>query len=452
MSIASLPSLVASRGSAPPADDVRSRPRVLILAYTIDPETSMEARLGWNRALQAAKTCNTWVLTSDNDNCERTAQGIRAAGVGQSLRVVRVPETACERWLSRSTKYLLYYQGYQHWQWRAYRAAQELHEKVGFDLIHLVTCCGYRQPGYAWKFDVPFIFGPVGGTQNTPWRFLSSVDLAGALREAVRSVVNNLQLRFSRKVRDACRNSAVVIAANSTGQRDLQRTQGVLVVRQLETGIMPLATSPHSVRRADQPLRILWTGRLEAWKALPLLLRALAQLPSNIPYELRVLGAGSRRRRWEALAGRLGVAPHVQWLGWCDYSKTLPHYQWADVFAFTSLRDTSGSGLLEALAAGVPIIGVNHQGAADIMTDRCAVRIPVTRPAATIAAFRDAIQELSLDAERLQELSAGAVSRAAEFHWDRQGARMDRIYRLVLRGEEQTSRHRNHAGTLRNPG
>jgi glycosyltransferase involved in cell wall biosynthesis len=145
-----------------------------------------------------------------------------------------------------------------------------------------------------------------------------------------------------------------------------------------------------------------------------------------------VLGEGPSQRRWQRLARKLGVAPRVEWVGWPVYGGQLPHYDWADVFAFTSLRDTSGTGLLEALAAGAPIIGVDHQGAADIMTEHCAIRVPVTTPVATIAGFRAAVLQLSSDGALLEQLSHGALQRAADFHWEKHWQFMRRVYQQAL--------------------
>ena len=43
--------------------------------------------------------------------------------------------------------------------------------------------------------------------------------------------------------------------------------------------------------------------------------------------------------------------------------------QSAELFCFTSLRDTSGNVVLEALAAGVPVVCFDHQGAGDMVSD-----------------------------------------------------------------------------------
>src|SRR5690606_34483298 len=133
------------------------------------------------------------------------------------------------------------------------------------------------------------------------------------------------------------------------------------------------------------PLRILWAGRLQPWKGFPLLLKGLAALPPDVRYSVRVLGQGPCEGRWRRLAEKLGVAQQIDWVGWPDHIEAqLPHYRWADVFAFTSLRDTSGTGLLEALAAGAPLVGLDHQGVADVMTPRCALPIDAASPQSAI--------------------------------------------------------------------
>jgi glycosyltransferase involved in cell wall biosynthesis len=171
---------------------------------------------------------------------------------------------------------------------------------------------------------------------------------------------------------------------------------------------------------------------LRSWKALPLLLRALAELPDDCRYTLRVMGQGNCRNRWARLAARLGIDSHLEWVGWPEYRQQLHHYEWADAFAFTSLRDTSGTGLLEALAAGTPIIGLDHHGAADIMTPACAVTVPVGRPRAAIEGISQAIRQLASDETLRSALSEGAIARAQEFLWQRQWEETREIYKSAL--------------------
>jgi glycosyltransferase involved in cell wall biosynthesis len=244
-----------------------------------------------------------------------------------------------------------------------------------------------------------------------------------------------MQIRFSRRIRQAAQQASILIAANSSTQSDLERHVAGRLLRELETGIDFPIRSPRALRNPDEPLHILWVGRLRSWKGLPMLLRALARTPREMRYRLRVVGDGKCMSQWQRLAKRLQIDPYVEWLPRPPYRESLQHYEWADVFAFTSLRDTSGAGLLEALAYAVPIIGLHHQGAADIMDAASSVPIPLTNPAQVTADFADALHELATDSELLKSLSDGALRRAREYVWENRQSAIQQLYAPFARGD-----------------
>jgi glycosyltransferase involved in cell wall biosynthesis len=173
------------------------------------------------------------------------------------------------------------------------------------------------------------------------------------------------------------------------------------------------------------------------------LLKALAAMPADVPFRLRVLGEGTMERRWKQLAARLGIESHVEWTGWLSLEEALEQYKSADLFAFTSVRDTSGTVILEALANGLPVVCLDHQGAHDIVTEQCGIKVPVTTPRKVVSDLRDAIARLAQDSELRAAMSNAATERAPEYLWTRQGALMQDIYRNVLRyGDEKLSQER----------
>jgi glycosyltransferase involved in cell wall biosynthesis len=403
-----------------------TRRRLLMTAYHYDRAYSMESRLAWQRAQAAARDYDVTVLCArppiDADDLAVVTSSSGNSGVGVEL----LPLSRTERALMAAPG--LYYFGYRLWHRRALQRARVLHAERPFSLVHHVSFCGYREPSDCWKLGAPFVWGPVGGTQPFPRAFLGELDRTSALREVVRNVANRLQLRFDPRVRRAARQSACVLAANRAVANDLAEALKIQPLVQLETGVDPFPQAEPRSADDSQPLRILWAGRLQPWKGLPLLLKALAALPSDVRYELRVLGQGPCESRWRCMAGEIGIAANIEWVGWPAYEGQLPFYAWADVFAFTSLRDTSGTGLLEALAAGAPIVGVNHQGAADVMTARCAMPVDVATPHTAINGFRDAISKLAANRGVLASLSAGALQRSSDFAWERQWTVLKQVY------------------------
>ena len=411
------------------------RPRILQLSYACSPVRGSEAGVGWQRALQSAKHFDTWVICEEHEFGPEIRSHLAAEGDVPGLNFVFVPIDQRE-WSWGQMHDWVWYAVLRRWHRQAYRAARRLHEQLQFDLVHQVTFCGFREPGYLWKLSAPFVWGPIGGTQNYPWRFLASAGLDGAIHETCRSIMNNLQLRLGRRVRSAARKAAAIVAATSTNQRDFARAHGVVPLVLPDVGLVQLGAAPRNRESHTGPLRILWSGLLIHRKALHLLIRALARLPEDVPYELRILGEGPLRARWERLARRTGVASHVVWLGRLPHGEALRQYAWADVFVFSSLRDTTGMVVVEALGAGLPVIALDHQGVHDVLTDDCGVKIPVTTPPEVIARLTEAVARLARDEAERERLSRGALDRAREYLWSRQETGMIELYRRVLGGRQ----------------
>ena len=154
--------------------------------------------------------------------------------------------------------------------------AQRLQAEIGFDLVHLITFVGFRFPGQFWKMDIPLVWGPIGGLENTPWRFLPSMGPSGCLFFARRNVINSLQRRFlpgpKRSFAKAAKGRAI-IAATEGIRREIRRWYGHESQVICEIGPPPVVAAEPSVRQAGEPLRLVWSGTHDPGKALPLLLK-----------------------------------------------------------------------------------------------------------------------------------------------------------------------------------
>lgn len=112
---------------------------------------------------------------------------------------------------------------------------------------------------------------------------------------------------------------------------------------------------------------LVFVGRLAREKGISLLLRALAQLPTDT--WLLVLGDGPERLALSVLARRLGVAERTIFGGPCDHGVVVRALFAADLFVFPSQTETLGLVLLEAMAAGRAIVAVRAAASADIVRD-----------------------------------------------------------------------------------
>lgn len=407
------------------------RPRVLLSAYSCCPDWGSEPGVGWNRATQIARYCDVWVLTNKHGMQPRIDAYLEEHGPIPNLEFVYIPRAQWE--LAISQTWPLKYLAYRTWLRRAFGVARRLHAQVGFDIAHHVTFNGFREPSYLCQLGIPFVWGPVGGAQNYPWRFLPGAGLSRGAREATRSALNLTQLRLSPRVRTAARSAAAIFTANPETRHKFRHVLGVDSILMSDVGAA--ASSDHSwrPRASSSAIRLLWVGNLATWKALELLIEALALLPDDVPYELRVLGEGPCGRKWQRLAERKGVATKVEWCGRLPHAEALEQFRWADAFVFTSLRDTSGTVVLEALAAGRPIICLDHQGVGAIVTSQSGIKIPVTNRRDVHRRLADAIALLQQNPKLCRTLGEGAGRRATECGWSVQARQIVEEYNRILK-------------------
>ncbi|MDP2483208.1 MAG: glycosyltransferase family 4 protein [Candidatus Palauibacterales bacterium] len=125
----------------------------------------------------------------------------------------------------------------------------------------------------------------------------------------------------------------------------------------------------------QQPLRLLFVGRLVERKGVEVLVRALARLRHHREAELVIVGAGNREGSVRQTAAMEGVADHVHMLGFVSPERLAREYADADIFVLPAVRDsrgdTEGLGvvLLEAMAYERPVIASRAGGIPDIVVD-----------------------------------------------------------------------------------
>ncbi len=154
----------------------------------------------------------------------------------------------------------------------------------------------------------------------------------------------------------------------------------------------------------------LWlaAGRLDPVKDYPTLLQAMTRVPA--PARLLIAGSGPLEAGLRALAGRLGLAERVRFLGFCgDIARWM---QAADGFVLASRREGLPMVLLEAAAAGLPAVATDIPGTREAIVDGQTGRLAAPGDPAALAAAMKTIMQLS-GAERAA-MSAHARQRAVK--------------------------------------
>jgi glycosyltransferase involved in cell wall biosynthesis len=171
--------------------------------------------------------------------------------------------------------------------------------------------------------------------------------------------------------------------------------------------------------------RLIWVGSARPRKGLNLAIQTL--LSSSSETTLSVYGPpGDTVRR---LASEYGVQDRVHPAGRVSWAEVQQAYRDHDVLLFTSLRDSLGGQLLEAAAAGLPIIGLNLHGLASVLPPTAAEKVSLSA-----RSHRDlaAAVETALSPGRYQAMSAAAVTFASGQTWSSRAAAVSQVFQRLV--------------------
>jgi glycosyltransferase involved in cell wall biosynthesis len=127
----------------------------------------------------------------------------------------------------------------------------------------------------------------------------------------------------------------------------------------------------------DQPM-LLYVGRVAHEKNIGFLLQAMLHIQVTHPEALlTIAGEGPALPTLREQARRMGLSERVRFIGYLDRgSELLDCYRAADLFVFSSRTETQGLVLLEAMALGIPVVGLAVMGTADVLRHGRGAHIP----------------------------------------------------------------------------
>jgi phosphatidylinositol alpha-mannosyltransferase len=184
-------------------------------------------------------------------------------------------------------------------------------------------------------------------------------------------------------------------------------------------------------RWQDGCANILFVGRLEDRKGLPHLLKAFRLIrKSGAECRLLVVGSGPQEREARRYVMTRGLQ-NVEFLGRVSDSEKAQLFKTADIFVSPATgRESFGIVLLEAMAAGTPIVCSDIHGYKGVVQrGRQALLVP-PHDAKSLAA---AISELLADPALRARMGAAGQERAEQFSWERITARVEAYYGFVIR-------------------
>ncbi len=417
-----------------------NRKKILVSAYACNPTSSLQLHpgediTGWRLVGQIRRFHEVHVITHTYNRPGVEKARAEGAYPDVAFHFLDLGPAAGLLYKVEFGQRIYYYL----WQIAAWRLARRLHREHGFDLAHHVTFGNDWLGSWIGAFlPIPYIHGPVGGGQRTPKPLLAEYTAYGRFAERVRQTAQWIGRHDWVRRRCLGRAKAVLVCNEETRAKipaSGRNKTFYFPVNGMSADDLKLIDKAAAAAAAGEPgrdesFRVLTAGRLHRLKGFALAVKAFSRLAARRPAaELRIVGKGEEEEAIKAAIRAAGVTDQVKMIDWLPRTELLKALASSDVMLFPSFRDGGGAVVVEAMAAGKPVVVVDSGGPGSHIDPAWGVKVEPGSPEATADRLAAALERLASDPGLRRKLGQAARRRVEDFYlYDREGERMMRIY------------------------
>jgi len=404
--------------------------KVLQIAFACEPNKGSEPGVGWHWATNLSQLVDVTVITRQNNRTSIESE--LQKNKYNNIKFLYHDIDGLIKIKKKSSILLKLY--YYIWVMSLRKYLKKQITLADYDIIHFITYNTFAVIPPVTELGLKSFWGPIGGGILGHTESFKKLSISSYSKEVARNFfVKKLAKSFY--LNKALLKFDKVLFANTDTAKLLVRKNNIKI--ELETGIdKSIIADFDTIDISSDRINILASGILEPRKGFHLLLDALSLVKSDVV--LNILGDGSLKKYLYNIAYKNNL--NVNFLGKIPFEEVINYYSKNDVFIFPSLRDTSGNVVLEAMSQGLPIVAFDHQGMHDILTNECAIKIPVTNYEQMVKNLASAIDKLAGNCELRFEMGKASIQRIKDkYLWEDKARRMVKIYKEVLNENSPSS-------------
>lgn len=409
--------------------------KILINAYACSPGMGSEPGMAWNWVKNLAKFCELYIIT-EGEFREKIEAVVPTLEQGGNMHFYYNPVSDEIRKMCWNQGDWRFYKYYRQWQWKTYLMAKDICEKEKIDVLHQLNMIGFREPGYLWKLSkengVPFVWGPIGGLKQFPTAYLKGSGLKMQLFMRLKNFLNIWQLKHEKRVDEALKTAKLLISSIPDSYRALKKYKGLESIVIPETGCF-LSDDISTARFDNEEFHIMWVGKFDFRKQLPLALQAVA-LAKNPKLKLDVYGSGSvgQVEMAKRMGEELGISQQVIWHGNQKNDVIMEAMRKAQLFFFTSVNEDTSTVVLEAVSNRLPVVCFNACGMSAVIDDSVGRKIALSHPSQSAHDFARILNELESKRSLLKHLSENCKQRQMDLSWEVKARKVVEEYERII--------------------
>lgn len=229
-------------------------------------------------------------------------------------------------------------------------------------------------------------------------------------------------------------NQCQCIIIPSPSIKDLLKSYGIKTRLEVVPNAVDLAAfSSNSISKTKKELNVemllLYVGRIAKEKNLVFMLDAFMEVCSHFPKAyLLFVGGGPWEKELKEEIRKRGLGKKTSITGYVPYKEIPGYMASSDLLLMTSTSEVKPLVVLEAMAAGLPIVAVDAPGAGDTITSEYdGILTPLS-----VNAYSQALARLLADPDLRRKLSNGAKVTAIKYSVNEVTERLIEVYRSVL--------------------
>lgn len=307
------------------------------------------------------------------------------------------------------------------------RAARKLLQKMDVVHVHHPFLSGRLALRYCRPMQIPIIF-----TNHTRYDLYAQAYLPLMPDEVSNSLLQAYMPSFCKAVDLVITPSAgmgkvlkelgveepIEIVPNGVDLRDFKSAK-------------PLDREKFGYKKND--IILVYAGRIALEKNLPFLIEAFTGVAKAIPnVHLMLIGGGVAQyeEEIETLINELNFSNRIQWIGKIPYDQLPQHLAMCDIFVTASVTEVHPLSVIEAMGAGLPVMGIESVGVGDTIEDGVTGFLSTN----DLPAFTAKLTRLCLDPNLRNQMSKSARQTSSAYDIKRTTKKMLRLYEMMTDG------------------
>jgi glycosyltransferase involved in cell wall biosynthesis len=408
--------------------------KVIINAYACSPNMGSEPGMAWNWCIHLAHYCELHIIT-EGEFQNKIEEALLLLPQGKNMHFYYNPLSDEVRKMCWNQGDWRFYSHYKKWQLKTYEIANDILKTNDIDIAHQLNMIGFREPGYLWKIkQIPFVWGPIGGLKQMPLAYLKNAGIKMNLFSRLKNKINIFQLKHDKRVAQAFTKADLLISSIPDSYRAIKKHKNLESIIIPETGCYLTNETSDDNRFNTSDLNIMWVGKFDFRKQLPLALKSIAQT-KNKKIKLNIFGKGSpeQEKGLMQLASDLNITDQVIWHGNQSNHVVLNAMKTAQLFFFTSISEDTSTVVLEAISNRLPVLCFDACGFGAVIDDEVGRKISLSNPTTSIRQFAKELNYLEDNRALLYKMSQNCKQRQIELSWGVKAKNMLDLYNNVLK-------------------